>query len=70
MRAIIMQPGSKTMGAPTPNAVVCPILEGEMQIDQDGRVFTAKKTFAGPATKTQRKQAFNDSNAVAIMRMA
>ena len=28
MRDIIMQPGSKTMGPPMPNAMVCHILEG------------------------------------------
>jgi hypothetical protein len=30
MRDIIMQPGSKTMGPPMPNPMVCHILEGEM----------------------------------------
>ena len=43
MRDIIMQPGSKTMGPPMENAMVCHITEGELQIDQDGKPFTAKK---------------------------
>ena len=51
MRDLIMQPGSKTMGPPMPNAMVCHILEGEMRIDQDGKVFTAKKTFCWTCNK-------------------
>jgi hypothetical protein len=69
MRDIIMQPGSKTMGPPMPNAMVCHILEGEMRIDQDGKVFTAKKNFCWSCNKDTKEQAFNDSNAVAIMRI-
>ena len=69
MRDIIMQPGSKTMGPPMPNAMVCHILEGEMRIDQDGKVFTAKKNFCWSCSKDTKEQAFNDSNAVAIMRI-
>ena len=37
MRDIIMQPGSKTMGPPMENAMVCHITEGELQLDQDGK---------------------------------
>ena len=69
MRDIIMQPGSKTMGPPMPNAMVCHILEGEMRIDQDGKVFTAKKNFCWTCNKDTKEQAFNDSNVVAIMRV-
>ena len=69
MRDLIMQPGSKTMGPPMPNAMVCHILEGEMRIDQEGKVFTAKKNFCWSCNKDTKEQAFNDSNAVAIMRI-
>ena len=69
MRDLIMQPGSKTMGPPMPNAMVCHILEGEMRIDQEGKVFTAKKNFCWSCNQDTREQAFNDSNAVAIMRI-
>ena len=69
MRDIIMQPGSKTMGPPMPNAMVCHILEGEMQIDQDGKIFTAKKNFCWTCNKDTKEQASNNSNAVAIMRI-
>jgi hypothetical protein len=69
MRDIIMQPGSKTMGPPMPNAMVCHILEGEMRIDQDGKVFTAKKNFCWTCNKDTKEQAFNDGNVVAVMRI-
>ena len=69
MRDLIMQPGSKTMGPPMPNAMACHILEGEMRIDQEGKVFTAKKNFCWSCNQDTREQAFNDSNAVAIMRI-
>jgi hypothetical protein len=55
------------MGPPMPNPMVCHILEGEMQIDQDGKVFTAKKNFCS-CNKDTKEQASNGSNAVAVMR--
>lgn len=69
MRDIIMQPGSKTAGPPMPNAMVCHILEGEMRIEQDGKTFTAKKNFCWTCNKDTKEQAFNDSRAVAVMRV-
>jgi hypothetical protein len=36
MRDVIMQPGSKTMGPPMENAMVCHITEGELRVEQDG----------------------------------
>jgi hypothetical protein len=69
MRDIIMQPGSKTMGPPMPNAMVCHILEGEMRIDQDAKTFTAKKNFCWTCNKDTKEQAFNDGSVVAIMRI-
>ena len=55
MRDIIIQPGSKTMGPPMENAMVCHITEGELQIDQDGKTFTAR-TSSGPATRTLKSR--------------
>ena len=69
MRDIIMQPGSKTMGPPMENAMVCHITEGELQIDQEGKPFTAKKNFVWTCNKNTKEQASNVSNAVAIMRI-
>ena len=69
MRDIIMQPGSKTAGPPMPNPMVCHILEGEMRIDQDGKSWIAKKNFCWTCNKDTKEQAFNESRAVAIMRI-
>ena len=69
MRDVIMQPGSKTAGPPMMNAMVCHILEGEMRIEQDGKSWTAKKNYVWTCNKGTKEQAFNDSNAVAIMRI-
>jgi hypothetical protein len=46
MRDIIIQPGSKTMGPPMMNAMVCHITEGELRIEQEGKTFTAKKDLS------------------------
>src|SRR5437867_1121290 len=69
MRDIIMQPGSKTAGPPMPNAMVCHIAEGEMRIDQEGKIFTAKKNFCWTCNKDTKEQAFNDGSVVAVMRI-
>ena len=71
MRDLIMQPGSKgnPAGNPMPDAMVCHILEGELRIEQDGKSLTAKKNFAWTCNKGTKEIAFNDSKAVAIMRI-
>ena len=69
MRDIIIQPGSKTMGPPMENAMVCHITEGELQVEQDGKTFTAKKNFVWTCNKNTKEQASNVSSMVAIMRI-
>jgi hypothetical protein len=69
LRDIVIQPGSKTAGPPMANAMVCHITEGELRIEQDGKTFTAKKNFVWTCNKGTKEQAFNDSNAVGIMRI-
>src|SRR5438067_7497698 len=69
MRDIIMQPGSKTMGPPMPNRMVCHITEGELRLDQDGKTFTAKKNYVWTCNKDTKEQAFNDGQVVAALRI-
>src|SRR5437660_5192038 len=69
MRDVIMQPGSKTMGPPMENAMVCHITEGELRVEQDGKAFTAKKDFVWTCNKDTKEQSFNDGRVVAIMRI-
>src|SRR5467141_784869 len=68
MRDIIMQPGSKTMGPPMPNPMVCHITEGELRLDQDGKTFTAKKNYVWTCNKDTKEQVSNVGNVIAIMR--
>jgi hypothetical protein len=56
MRDVIMQPGSKTMGPPMENAMVCHITEGELRVEQDGKTFTAKKDFVWTCNKDTKEQ--------------
>jgi hypothetical protein len=69
MRDLIMQPGSKAIGPPMENAMVCHITEGELLIDQDGKTFTAKKNFVWTCNKGTNEQSSNTGNVVAIMRI-
>ncbi|MEH2686216.1 hypothetical protein DXU04_14300 [Bradyrhizobium diazoefficiens] len=69
MRDIIMQPGSKTMGPPMMNAMVCHVTEGELRLEQEGKTFTGKKNFVWTCNKETKEQAYNDGSVVAIMRI-
>jgi hypothetical protein len=69
MRDVILQPGSKTMGPPMMNAMVCHITEGELQVEQEGKTFTAKKNYVWTCNKDTKEQASNVGNVVAIMRI-
>jgi hypothetical protein len=48
--------------------MVCHIVGGELRIEQDGKTFTAKKSFVW-CNKDTKEQAFNDGNTVATMRV-
>ncbi len=69
MRDVIMQPGSKTAAPPMMNAMVCHILQGEMRIEQEGKNWVAKQNYVWTCNTGTKEQAFNDSRAVAIMRV-
>src|SRR5438067_10816552 len=56
MRDVIMQPGSKTDAPPMANPMICHILDGELRIDQDGKVFTGKKNFVWTCNKDTKEQ--------------
>src|ERR1700716_2938235 len=59
----------RSMVPPMENAMVCHIAEGELQVEQDGKTFTAKKNFVWTCNKNTKEQSSNVSNAVAIMRI-
>jgi hypothetical protein len=69
MRDVIVQPGSKTMGPPMMNAMICHITEGELQVEQDGKTFTAKKNFVWSCNKDTKEQVSNTGTVAAVMRI-
>jgi hypothetical protein len=69
MRDVILQPGSKTMGPPMMNAMICHITEGELQVEQDGKMLTAKKNFVWTCNKDTKEQVSNTGSVVAVMRI-
>ena len=69
MRDVIVQPGSKTMGPPMMNSMVCHIAEGELQVEQEGKTFIAKKNFVWTCNKDTKEQVSNLGSMVAIMRI-
>jgi hypothetical protein len=69
MRDVILQPGAKTMGPPMMNAMVCHITEGELQVEQEGKTFTAKKNYVWTCNKDTKEQVSNAGSVVAIMRI-
>src|SRR5215470_11230147 len=56
MRDVIMQPGSKTMGPPMMNAMICHVAEGELQVEQDGKTIMAKKNHVWTCNKDTKEQ--------------
>jgi quercetin dioxygenase-like cupin family protein len=69
MRDVILQPGSKTDASPMMNAMLCHITEGELQVEQDGKTFAAKKNYVWTCNKGTKEQVVNNGNIVAVMRI-
>jgi len=51
------------------NAMICHITEGELQVEQEGKTFTAKKNFVWTCNKDTKEQASNVGSVVGIMRI-
>jgi hypothetical protein len=69
LRDITMQPGSSFALRPMMNSMVCHTLQGEMEIDQGERKFTAKKDYVWTCTKGMSEGASNKGSTVAVMRV-
>jgi hypothetical protein len=70
LRDIIVQPGAKSVeNNVMPNAMVCHITEGELQVVQDGKTFTAKKNFVWTCDKGTKEHVINNGTVVAVMRI-
>jgi mannose-6-phosphate isomerase-like protein (cupin superfamily) len=69
LRDFIVQPGSEFKPAPMVNAMVCHILEGELQVNQDGRSFSAKKGYVWTCKTGTTEGVANTGSTVATMRI-
>jgi hypothetical protein len=70
LRDISFQPGSDLKPAKMPNNMVCHILEGELQVNQNDKKFSAKKDYVWTCTVGTTEGAANTGKTVAIMRIA
>ena len=68
MRDLVMQPGSKTPNNTMRMAMVCHVLEGELEITQEDGSFTAKKGTVWTCKVGGTETAVNNGNSVAVMR--
>jgi quercetin dioxygenase-like cupin family protein len=70
MRDVIVQPGAKTKeNNVMPNAMVCHVTEGELEVIQDGKTITAKKNFVWTCNKGTQEHVINNGKVAAIMRI-
>ena len=71
MRDFVVQPGAtgNPAGTPMANAMVCHILEGELQVDQNGKRWTAGKNYVWTCNKGTKESVRNTGTVAAIMRI-
>jgi uncharacterized cupin superfamily protein len=70
LRDVVVQPGAKTKeGNVMQNDMVCHITEGELQVVQDGKAYTAKKNYVWTCSKGQTEHVINNGKVVGIMRI-
>ena len=68
---VIMEPGSKTPEASSPMtiAMVCQMVEGELRILREGKDVTVKMNEVWTCKVGTNELGFNDTKAVAVMRI-
>ena len=69
LRDISFQPGSSNPAIAMKNPMVCHVTEGELQITQDGKPFTAEKNFVWTCNTGTVEGASNSGSVVAVMRI-
>jgi len=69
LRDIVMQPNSKTTDRPMPNAMVCHMADGELELLKDGKTIAAHRNQVWTCSKDSHEVATNKTNRVAIMRI-
>ena len=69
LRDMTFQPGSTNPPSAMKNPMVCHITEGELDIIQEGKTFTAKKNYVWTCNTGTMEGAKNSGSAVAVMRI-
>jgi quercetin dioxygenase-like cupin family protein len=69
LRDISYQPGSSSPATAMKNPMVCHITEGELEVTQDGKTFTAKKNFVWTCNTGTMEGAANKGSGVGVMRI-
>jgi hypothetical protein len=69
LRDISWQPGASAPVNTMKNPMVCHITEGELQITQDGKTFSAKKNYVWTCNTGTTEGATNTGATVAVMRV-
>jgi quercetin dioxygenase-like cupin family protein len=69
LRDISWEPGASLAVNTMKNPMVCHITEGELQLTQDGKPFTAKKNYVWTCNTGTTEGATNQGSTVAVMRI-
>jgi quercetin dioxygenase-like cupin family protein len=70
LRDIVIQPGASTPpNNAMKNAMVCHVTQGQLEVVQDGKTFTAKTNHVWTCNVGTVEQSFNKGKSVAIMRI-
>ena len=69
LRDISWQPGASSPPTSMQNPMVCHITEGELQITQDGKTFTAKMNYVWTCNSGTMEGATNSGTTVGVMRV-
>jgi quercetin dioxygenase-like cupin family protein len=69
LRDVIYQPGSSSPAMAMKNPMVCHVAEGELEVTQDGKTFTAKKNVVWTCNTGTTEGVANKGSGVGVMRI-
>jgi quercetin dioxygenase-like cupin family protein len=69
LRDLTVQPGATLAPSEMKNAMACHITEGEMEVDQDGKAFAAKKNHVWTCKIGTKEGVTNKGKIAAVMRI-
>ena len=69
LRDLTVQPGATVAPSEMKNAMACHITEGELEVDQDGKAFAAKKNHVWTCKIGTKEGVSNKGRSAAVMRI-